>query len=97
MNEDQQNTTQADIHYSWVSYPQNAPEEDQDERVLKLGGDSQFLNAELVTFDDGSMALNLLSTGLTTKLDLVSFLESVHTIARHDYLETEKQKREREE
>lgn len=91
MNEEN-STVSNEVHYSWIGYPRNA--QDQDEKTLHLGGDTQFVYAEVVHFEDGSMALNLKSTGLNNKYELMKFLESAHAIAQHDYLETAKENRE---
>lgn len=91
-NNQDENTVSTEVHYSWIGYPKNA--QDQDQRILQLGGDTQFVHAEVVHYEDGSMALKLTSTGLNNKYELMKFLESVYSIAQHDYLETAKENRE---
>lgn len=91
MNEEN-STVSNEVHYSWIGYPRNA--QDQDEKTLNVGGDTQFVHAEVVHYEDGSMALKLISTGLNDKYELMKFLESVYVIAQHDYLETAKENRE---
>lgn len=87
-------TTETELHYSWVGYPRNLKKEDQSSKYLNLGGDSTFLHAEIVEFEDGSLALNVLSTGIDTKLDLTKFVGSLHTVVQQDYLESAKEERE---
>ena len=89
MNEEN-NTVSTEIHYNWTGYQTGQ----QETMTVPLGGESQFVFAEVGHNDDGSLSLNVVSNGIGSKFDLTKFVGSIHTIIQHDYLEGQKQERE---
>lgn len=82
------------INYSWIGYPSNLPEEEQSSEQVTYGAQDRTIVIRIEDDEDG-VVLDIKSTGINSREHLLNVINGVHTVVRQDYLEAQKESRER--